>query len=272
MIYSDYHMHTSFSTDSDTPAREMIEGAIEKGLKTICITDHMDWDYPFYEEMGENAFVFEPEAYFRTLQKLQKEYAEKIELRIGVEIGMQPHLAEFYKQFTNKYPFDFVIGSAHLVNGRDPYFRDDFSGVSDTEMYRKSFETILEDLETITSFDVLGHVDYVVRYGTYKEKEYSYAKFADILDEILKKVIDLGKGIELNTAGFKYGLPFCNPHPDVIRRYKELGGEVITIGADGHKPEHIAYDFGKVSDILKACGFKYYTEFKDRKPIFKQLL
>ena len=88
----------------------------------------------------------------------------------------------------------------------------------------------------------------------------------------MKKVIQKGKGIELNTAGFKYGLGFCHPHPDIIRRYRELGGEIITIGADAHKPEHIAYDFKKVSEILSMCGFKYYTEFKNRKPIFKQLL
>ena len=110
-----------------------------------------------------------------------------------------------------------------------------------------------------------------MRYGTYKEIEYSQTEFSDIIDEILKRVIELGKGIELNTAGWKYGLPFCNPHPDVLKRYRELGGEIITIGADGHKPEHIAYDFGKVNDVLKACGFKYYTEFEERKPIFKQL-
>ena len=72
-------------------------------------------------------------------------------------------------------------------------------------------------------------------------------------------------------AGFKYGLGFGHPHPDIIKRYKELGGEIITIGADGHKPEHIAYDFYRVSGILKACGFENYTEFIERKPIFRQL-
>ena len=205
------------------------------------------------------------------MKRIQKEYEDKIHIRIGIELGLQTHLQEFYQKLTQQYPFDFVIGSVHLVDGKDPYYREGFAELSDRELYRKGFENTLENLQHVTAFDVLGHLDYVVRYGTYKEKEYSQTEFSDIIDEILKRVIELGKGIELNTAGWKYGLPFCNPHPDVLKRYRELGGEIITIGADGHKPEHIAYDFGKVNDVLKACGFKYYTEFEERKPIFKQL-
>jgi histidinol-phosphatase (PHP family) len=129
----------------------------------------------------------------------------------------------------------------------------------------------LTDIRAIKDFDVLGHIDYIVRYGKEKEKYYSYTKFSDEIDEILKYLIAHGKGIELNTAGFKYGLGFCHPHPEILKRYCELGGEIITIGADGHKPEHIAYDFEKVAPILRECGFKYYTEFKERKPVFKQL-
>ena len=91
-------------------------------------------------------------------------------------------------------------------------------------------------------------------------------------DEILKILIQKEKGLELNMAGLKYGLPYAHPHKDILKRYKELGGEIITVGADGHKPEHIAYDFHKVSDILKECGFTYYTEFNKRKPDFCKLV
>lgn len=69
-------------------------------------------------------------------------------------------------------------------------------------------------------------------------------------------------------SGLKYGLPFAHPHADVLKRYRELGGEIITVGADGHRPEHIAYDFHKAQGILEECGFKYYAEFKERRPIF----
>ena len=111
----------------------------------------------------------------------------------------------------------------------------------------------------------------MVRYGKSREKEYSYRMFADEIDAILKEIIAHGKGIELNMAGLKYGLPFAHPHPDILKRYRELGGEIITIGADGHKPEHIAWEFDRAADILTGCNFKYYTEFKGRKPIFLTL-
>lgn len=114
----------------------------------------------------------------------------------------------------------------------------------------------------------MGHLDYVVRYGKNKEKEYSYKMFADEIDALLRELIEHGKGLELNMAGLKYGLPFAHPHPDILKRYRELGGEIVTVGADGHRPEHIAWEFDKACDILKGCNFKYYTEFKERKPVF----
>ncbi len=271
MITSDCHMHTEFSTDCDTPVREMVEGALKKGLKAICFTDHNDKDYPFHEEIGIEDFTFDTDRYFDNMRAYQKEYEARLDIRIGIEIGLQPHLGKYYQELIQKYPFDFVIGSIHVVHGKDPYYREIFEGRTDDEVYRETFEATLESLDAIHDFDVLGHIDYVVRYGKEQAKHYSYAKYADVIDAILKKVIDMGKGIELNTAGFKYGLGFCHPHPDIIKRYRELGGEILTVGADGHKPEHIAYDFERVSGILKECGFKYYTEFKGRKPIFKQL-
>lgn len=271
MIKADFHMHTSFSADSQADAREMIQGAIDKGLQTICITDHMDADFPYYEELGEDPFHLDMESYIQGLSRVREEFADKIDVRIGIELGLQTHLKERYQKLVDSYPFDFVIGSVHLVKGKDPYFRDAYGDVSDAQLYQDAFEETLANIKVDPPTDILGHIDYVVRYGKYQEKEYSYQQYADIIDEILRNVIAQGKGIELNTAGFKYGLPFGNPHPDVIRRYRELGGEIITVGADGHKPEHVAYDFHRVSEILKNCGFKYYTEFKGRKPIFKEL-
>ena len=271
MITSDCHMHTSFSTDSSTAPEAMVEGALEKGLKAICITDHMDWDYPFSEELGKDAFLFDVDVYFQKLTKLREQYAGQIELRIGIELGLQPHAGAFCREITEKYPFDFVIGSVHVVDKKDPYYRERFSELTDRELYRLAFEETLESIRHTDTFDVLGHMDYIVRYGTYKTKDYSYAAFAPWLDEVLKQIIEMGKGIELNSAGLKYGLGFCHPHPDVLRRYRELGGEIITVGADGHQPEHIAYEFGRAAEVLRECGFEYYTEFLERKPVFRKL-
>ena len=264
-------MHTNFSHDSEATPEQMIEGAIRKGLEVICFTDHYDKDNMSWGPED----IFEPEPYFQTLVPLQEKYRGKIEVRIGVELGLQPHLGEFYHEFVAKYPFDFVIGSLHSVRRKDVVYgmRHDpeFQKLTDEEFYRITLEEMLEDVRKNQDFDVLGHIDYMVRYGKAQEKEYSYARYADIIDEILRTVIGKGKGIELNMAGLKYGLPFAHPHPDILKRYRELGGEIITVGADGHKPEHIAYDYDKVSDILKSCGFRYYTEFAGRRPVFRQL-
>ena len=192
-------------------------------------------------------------------------------MRTGIEIGLQPHLGEVYRDFNRKHPFDFVIGSVHLMNGKDPYYGEVFEGRSDREVYREMFRLTLENLEAVQEFDVLGHIDYVVRYGRKQAEEYSCAEFADEIDAILRMVVEMGKGIELNTGGFKYGLGFCNPHPDIIKRYRELGGEIITVGAAAHRPEHVAYDFGRADEILKECGFRYYTVFENRKPVFRSL-
>ncbi|MFR1210815.1 MAG: histidinol-phosphatase HisJ family protein [Dorea longicatena] len=278
MIQADMHMHTWFSTDSEACPRDMADEAVRKGLKTICFTDHFDKDDLEWGEEG----IFDVDAYFVEMQKLQEEYAGKLNIRIGMELGLRTYLKDYYEELTKKYPFDFVIGSVHNVpykkdaEGKilytDPAAEKLFTDRTDKEAYRLMMETTLENVRTSDCFQTLGHLDYVVRYGKSREKEYSYTDYADIIDEILKLLIEKEKGLEVNSAGLKYGLPFAHPHPDVLKRYRELGGEIITIGADAHKPEHIAYDFAKVEEILKSCGFKYYTEFFEQKPVFKQLI
>ena len=278
MIQADMHMHTWFSTDSDACPCDMADEAVRKGLKTICFTDHFDKDDLEWGEEG----IFDVDAYFVEMQKLQEEYAGKLNIRIGIELGLRTYLKDYYEELTKKYPFDFVIGSVHNVPYKkdaegnilytDPAAEKLFTDRTDKEAYRLMMETTLENVRTSDCFQTLGHLDYVVRYGKSREKEYSYTDYADIIDEILKLLIEKEKGLEVNSAGLKYGLPFAHPHPDVLKRYRELGGEIITIGADAHKPEHIAYDFAKAEEILKSCGFKYYTEFFEQKPVFKQLI
>lgn len=272
MITGDFHVHTSFSTDSDTAVREMLESAVKKGLEVVCITDHWDEDYPErYEKPEEKLFCFDLPEYFRELEALKEEYAGRLDVRIGIELGLQAHLGAFYKELVSKYPFDFVIGSVHLVKGTDPYFGELSQKYEDTQIYQSAFSETIQNLESVESFDVLGHIDYVVRYGKHQAKSYSYEQYREVLDEILMKVIVSGRGIEVNTAGWKYGLEFCHPHPDILKRYRELGGEILTIGSDGHRPEHVAYEFAKAEELLRECGFSYYTQFRNRKPVFQHL-
>lgn len=264
MILTDFHMHTSFSLDSDANPELMIQESIKKGLKIICTTDHEDKDV----EYEGDPFTIDTDAYFKTMLPLREKYKNQIDIKTGVEIGMQPELADTFREYVKQYPFDFVIGSLHLVDKMDPYDRILFQGRRDEDVYLQTMEETLKNIKVTNSFDVLGHIDYVVRYGNNRERDYRPSDMKDLIDEILRYLIEHGKGIEINSAGLKYGLPFAHPHPFILKRYKELGGEIITIGSDAHKPEHIAYDFKKVKELLISENFTFYTFFSEREPHF----
>ena len=262
----DYHLHTDFSGDSTTPARAQIERAIALGMDSLCITDHHDYDV---ESVIDFNLDFDP--YMNVMTRLKEEYKDRIDVRIGVELGLQVHLKDYYRELVHKYPFDFIIGSTHFIDRKDPAYPDFFENRDEAEAYLKYFETTLDNLTQLDDYDVAGHIDYIVRYGPNKAAYYNYEAYRHILDSILKAVIEHGKGIECNTAGLRKGINQPNPTGDVLRRYRELGGEIITIGSDAHIPEDLGADFSQVQELLKCCGFSYYTVFRERKPVFLPL-
>lgn len=263
----DTHMHSHFSGDSEAVPEDMVLSAMAKGLDGICFTDHLDLDY----QTEPDLFLLNYDAYHNSIMALKEKYANQLAVNWGIEIGLQPQVAPENAQVAAGHPFDFIIGSSHVVHGVDPYYKEFYEDRTEDEGYLEYFESILENLAYFEDFDVYGHLDYIVRYGPNKNAFYSYEKFADVIDEILRRLIAMGKGIEMNTAGFKYGLGAPNPTEAILLRYHELGGEIITIGADAHKPEHVAYDFEKVPGILKRAGFSYYTVFANRTPEFIKL-
>lgn len=264
----DTHMHTHFSVDSEANPLEMIQSSIRAGVDGICFTEHLDLEDKKYTSED---YPLDIPAYFREMKSFQTQFDGKLPIYIGVEIGLQTYLENVLPGIIEAHPFDFVIGSSHWIDGEDPYYPEYFYGRVEDEVYRIYFESILENLAVFDCFDVYGHLDYIVRYGPNKNQYYTYEKFADVLDEILRILIQKGKGIEINTGGFKYGLGHPNPTEAILKRYRELGGEIITIGADAHKPEHTAFDFRKVPAILEDAGFNYYTVFSKRKPVFYKL-
>ncbi|HJB16258.1 MAG TPA: histidinol-phosphatase HisJ family protein [Candidatus Blautia excrementipullorum] len=270
-IMWDCHMHSSFSADSSTPMETMIQKAAALGLEGICFTEHLDPDYPPVPEPEPLEFSLDIPAYQNTLYALKEKYRDRLQILFGVELGLQPHLEEYFHNLLSSVPFDFVIGSSHIVHGFDPYYPDFFKNRRESACYMEYFESILENLACFSEMDVYGHIDYIVRYGPNQNHEYSYGRYQDILDEILRTLISKNIGIELNTGGFHYGLGEPNPCAAVIRRYRQLGGEIITIGADAHKPENIAHSFQKACEILTDCGFQYYTVFRNRKAEFLPL-
>lgn len=263
----DYHIHTYFSGDSDTKPEDTIRRAIKLGMKSICITEHHDMDFP--DE--PNPFLLDAGAYFKEYKRLKDKYRTELDLRIGVELGLQPHLGSRPFEFANTHPFDFIIASTHVIEGGDPYYPEFWEKhTSHDAVIELYLEDTLNNIKNFDCFDVYGHLDYIIRYCPGKDVRPElfnlYSLYPDILDEILKTLINKGKGIELNTGGLKNKLPYPNPHPDILKRYRELGGEILTCGSDGHTPDTIAYAFDRLPRLLNDCGFKYITIFKNRKP------
>lgn len=265
-ILADCHLHSSHSGDSETPMEQTIQAAIKKGLTHVCFTEHMDFDFPEKFLSIPGTFEVNTDSYLYELLQLRAKYESQIKVLFGIELGMQPGSVRKNLKYVKSYDFDFVIASSHLCHGVDPYYQVFYEGRSEQEAYREYFESILENIKVYQQFDVYGHLDYVVRYGPNKDHNYSYAQYQDIIDEILKTLIENEKGIEINTAGLNKGLKDVHPCTDIIKRYKELGGDIITIGSDSHVPDTVASHFDKAAEILKACGFKYYCVFESRYP------
>lgn len=266
-MLADLHVHSRYSTDSNAEMEDVVKRAVEIGLPVLCFTDHIDWDYP----VQDLTFDFDVSSYMEEIEALQEKYSGKIRILKGVELGMQPHLGKRYEELLRKYPFDFAIGSQHLVNDMDPYYPETFEGKTDAEVFRAYFENTLEDIRNFHDFDTMGHLDYVVRYGKHKSREYSYRAYADIIDEILKLLVKYNIALELNTCGLRKQLGFPNPHPDILARYRELGGTLVTVGSDAHKPRYLGYGFDRADEILKSLGYTHYCYFVKHDPVFVKL-
>lgn len=271
MIKYDTHMHTNYSTDSNTPLFLQIQKAEQLGLQGICITDHMDYDFPPEElehPVDDIPFWFDLEQY----QKELNEISCDIKLLKGVECGLQT-THSVINQNTNlicEYDWDYVIGSLHLVEKKDPYYSSFWNNKDPKECITKYFSALLENIQQFHKFDSLGHMDYIVRYAP-SSYEYHPEDFMDILDEILKLIIRKDVALEINTSGWKTQGRCQNPHLDILKHYVQLGGELITIGSDAHTPEYVAYDFEQVPALIKKAGLHQYCVYQKRKPVFMDL-
>ena len=270
-ICADYHMHSYFSGDSLEPMENMILSAIHKGLTHICFTEHMDMDYPVSKETPEGTFLLNTDSYLYELATLKQKYADSIKILFGVELGLQPHLAKELPVYSRAHDFDFIIGSTHVVNSKDPYYPAFYEDRAEEECYREYFRAVYDNIKKFNCFDVCGHLDYVVRYGPDMDKNYSYDKYKDLIDPILSLLLEKEKGLELNTGSLRRGTKEASPCADILKQYRNLGGEIITIGSDAHNAKDIAADFTRAAEVLKSCGFSYYCIFENRMPKYRKL-
>lgn len=268
-MFPDYHLHSFFSSDCDEKIENIISSAQKKGLTSICITDHYDMDFPPLPDNPDMTFDLDTDEYFKYMSDIRTKHIDDFDLRIGVELGVMEETCEKLNNYCAFHKeIDFFIASSHLVDGLDPYYPEYFEGKSDLQAYYRYFETILYNVKNFKGYNVYGHLDYILRYGKNKADNFNILDYKNLFEEIFKQIIYDGKGIEINTGSLYRGLNFAHPHIDILKIYKALGGEIITIGSDAHDASHIGYGFDVAKELLLDNGFKYYCTFKHQKETY----
>lgn len=267
MIRKDYHIHSEFSGDSQQKIEDLIEHAIAIGLEEIALTDHAE-----YGANIPDSFILDLPSYVQKIQSLQESYGSQIQIRLGVEIGMDVNYQDYFDQILKSYPFDFIIASTHGIQGYDIGFHHKLrEGKTKEEFQRLYFETLFQNIKCFQDYSVLGHLDFVTRYGGADFRGLALEENWDILQEILKYLVHAGKGLEINTSGFRYGEERFYPLPQILKEYRRLGGEILTLGSDAHIKEHLQSHFSVVEDFLHSINFPYLTSFEKQKAFIEKI-
>lgn len=262
----DYHVHSAFSDDCFTAMADMVESAVSKGVKELCFTDHIDHIFPDPAARWD----FDLDKYAVELAEVRENFKSRITIKKGLELGVRPNLLAGYQELVDTGSFDFVIASVHFCGGKEIYNGDFFRGRTPQESYREYYEELYYCARNFQGFNVIGHLDLLKRHASYAEPQKAEL-FYDILQELFKDLVQRGKGLEINTSGLRTSFNETLPTLEVMKLYKDLGGEIITLGSDSHYPEHLGWKFPEVCAGLKSIGFKYITTFTNQKPQFTKI-
>lgn len=277
----DYHVHSEFSDDSETPMKAQVEQAVKLGLDELCFTDHVDygikndWDEAASMPLREGkpiANVNYP-VYFATIDEMRQVYPEKLlSIKSGLEFGIQQHTINRYEKLYAKYQdkLDFILLSVYQINDKE-FWKQDFQKDKSQEEYNTEYyEEILAVIQRFHNYSVLAHLDLLSRYDL--KGIYPFEKVMDIIAEILSIAIRDGKGIELNTSSWHYGLKDTQPSRAILNLYRDLGGEIITLGSDAHSPRYLAANMDDAKVILRnEIGFRTFCTFEQMTPIIYEL-
>ena len=259
----DYHMHTVVSFDGHDRGLDMALAAKAAGLQEICFTDHLD-----YDPLGKmGVLAFDTELYNEEYDHLE---VPGLKIRRGMEFGMTgDNLAQFRADLQRR-PFDFVLGSVHFVDDLDVYYPDYWQGKSVFRAERRYLEATLECVQVHDDFDVLAHLTYIAKTHCHPApRPVPFGEHRELIDEILRILAAKGKGLEMNTSGVDRCGGFL-PTADYFRRFKELGGEIVTVGSDSHACNRVGQHTFDACKILSDI-FGYVCTFEGRKPIFHKL-
>ena len=259
----DLHTHTDNSFDGNHSTMFMCETAYMKGLRAVAFTDHVEIDGYYRDSFDRTAL----QSFFE-VAKARSAFNGRLIVCVGVELGQAVYDKPVAEELINRMKYDFVIGSIHnLPNQQDPYYTD-FSdeSIDYLAMLGEFFERELE-LAQWDKFDSLAHLTYPLRYivGNYG-RPVDMSRFSEIIDEILLTLIKNKKSLEINTAGLRQPIGVTSPDESIVRRYRELGGKLITIGSDAHYAEHLGAGIEQGYELALRCGFDKIAVYQNRMP------
>jgi histidinol-phosphatase (PHP family) len=254
----DYHIHTNNSFDSKVKMIDYCQRAVELGLKEVVFTEHFDLN-PFDKGLGHFNFS----KYSQEIEECREKFRKKLSIKKGLELG-EPHLYQKqHSDFLKDKDFDFFLGSIHYVGNQ--VLHRTYNDEEDRDVYFRYFNEVLETAKN-GDFHVLGHLDVLKRYVPRHFQKFMARDYEEIIREILKNVINNSKGIEINTSGYRQGLGEPLPTIDILKWYRELGGEIITIGSDAHHLQQLGQDLDKGIQIARELGFRGIWTFEKGKP------
>jgi histidinol-phosphatase (PHP family) len=260
MYLIDYHIHSDNSTDGKNSIYEMCAKAVVSGLNEIAFTDH------FEPSLGNEQYsYYDAEKYFFEIFKAESIFASDLKIKRAVELG-QPHLyTEYSEKLIEAHSYDYVLASAHkMIDNRD------FGEIIYNEL-NISFYCIryLQELNAIVDwnkYDCVGHLDLIKRYSSMYNTKAHLMDYKNILENILIKIIQNGKGIEVNTSGLRQFAKECLPGLDIVKFYRQLGGEIITVGSDAHTADDVGKGIKEGIELIEQAGFNYISVYKNRQP------
>ncbi len=262
----DSHTHTHFSMDSGEDPKNLVETAVKMGAMGIAITDHCE----MINHEWEFSHINLPKS-IKTAHELKALYSERLIISAGVEIGEATFDPAKTKAFFDTLPpLDFILGSCHTIkSGYDFYLftpEDDIN-----KILREYFELMIELCEN-ADIDILAHLTYPLRYiiGNYGIKP-DMQLFKTLIDRLLETAIKKEIGMEINTSGYRKKFGMSMPTMDIVKRYYDMGGRLITLGSDAHVAEDILHSFDMVIAEMKEIGFSEYCYYLNREAKFIEI-
>ena len=273
MVLFDNHNHSQFSFDGKGTTVEIsARSAISRGLGGIAFTDHCDYYIPTFKSAYESIVPeqFDIKAQQEEIDRVKEILCKDNDFKIlkGIEVGMYEECREEIRKTLTDNSFDQIIASVHYLEKTDPYYGGFYEGKDWKQAYGIYLETIYREMVWMKDFDIVGHFDYVARYAPYPQDGMPYRNFSDIFDAIFQYLIENGKALEINTKSCK-GTRGRKTSLDnnVLLRYKEMGGEIITLGSDSHNPESVAEGFEETAALIRSLGFRWNAHYENRQLI-----